>query len=1031
MGRTGRRFARSLLLSAVFGLCLVGASKPAAAVGGDASSTVTRTGVLHEKVADDFFDGTSTTRYSIRTSSGNVTRLLPTTLEAETGEEVTVSGQMYGGELVGAVEPAGGVSQPAVASAGSESLLRPLKVAVLMVKFPGDPEQPWEAHQFMREAVFTAPNSANAFYQDETYGQMSFVGNLDPEGDIFGPYTVERGPEGSCHEEAWQAAGEEAAEADGFVPGAYDRVILLYTSQGCGYFGLASGQHVYLNGSYGAAPTVVAHELGHTFGLDHASSFNCGWVAIAPENDCVIDEYGDPFDVMGSVRLRHSNGRSLELFGVLSPQNVEEVTQDGTYTISSALYPTDEPTLLKIPSNYGETNAASWYYLEIRQQGGYFEHFADGSTTGVSIRVGSDLSTPRRTFLIDTTPKSSNSEFEDAPLSPGQTFDDGDVRLTTLSAGNGTATVDVELGPGVDTAQADTHPPTRPSLNAFQVGSAVELNWTTSTDHIGVSRYALYRAGQLLGYFSSDTRTFLDTTVSPGRQTYVVYAEDAAGNRSEPSPSPVITVVDSQAPSSPPSLSAMENPDDHVQLQWQASSDDFGVSRYLVYRDGALIASTSPTATGFLDSTAFTGQHTYVVYAEDASENRSGPSPAATVTVIDSRAPSTPQDLTATAAAGGVVLQWQPSSDNFGVDRYAVYRDGELSVWVEDTTYTDAAASPGPHTYVVYAEDLARNRSEPSSAALATVVDSEAPTAPRNLTATARPDQVKLSWLWSKDNFGVSRYDVYRDGAHLAYTPVGTTTYSDSTASAGQHTYVVYAEDASANRSEPSAAATATVADHLAPSAPQDLIAVVDATGVELSWQPSSDDVGVSRYVFYRDGALLDYASAGASGFLDAAAPPGPHTYVAYAEDGAGNRSEPSAPATVVVVAPPSGGQPAPPPEQAQPGKPDKPILRVKRGRSGALGLEADARRDPEVVRLELWLNDRLLRSTKGRRLRVTLRPGDLPCASSFQVSAWAYNAIGAKASSKTRVHKAPCRAARDRRRREKTWALARDLILW
>jgi acid phosphatase type 7 len=62
--------------------------------------------------------------------------------------------------------------------------------------------------------------------------------------------------------------------------------------------------------------------------------------------------------------------------------------------------------------------------------------------------------------------------------------------------------------------------------------------------------------------------------------------------------------------------------------------------------------------------------------------------------------------------------------------------------------------------------------------------DSEPPTAPTSLTATASsPTRVDLDWNASSDNVAVTGYEVYRDGALLA-TATGTS-YADTTASPG------------------------------------------------------------------------------------------------------------------------------------------------------------------------------------------------------------------------------------------------------
>lgn len=79
--------------------------------------------------------------------------------------------------------------------------------------------------------------------------------------------------------------------------------------------------------------------------------------------------------------------------------------------------------------------------------------------------------------------------------------------------------------------------------------------------------------------------------------------------------------------------------------------------------------------------------------------------------------PTTPSGLTAERHAGGVRLQWQPASDNIGVQAYRVSRDDiELVSGLRSTAYADERASAGQnYTYSVTAVDAAGNVSAPAT----------------------------------------------------------------------------------------------------------------------------------------------------------------------------------------------------------------------------------------------------------------------------------------------------------------------------
>jgi hypothetical protein len=87
-----------------------------------------------------------------------------------------------------------------------------------------------------------------------------------------------------------------------------------------------------------------------------------------------------------------------------------------------------------------------------------------------------------------------------------------------------------------------------------------------------------------------------------------------------------------------------------------------------------------------------------------------------------------------------------------------------------------------------------------------------APTTPGGVAAEAvSTSQIKLSWQPSRDDLGVNRYTIYRDGAALTSVPGWTTTYSDrSLQPASTHSYAVAAADGNAKTSATSASATVT-----------------------------------------------------------------------------------------------------------------------------------------------------------------------------------------------------------------------------
>ena len=90
--------------------------------------------------------------------------------------------------------------------------------------------------------------------------------------------------------------------------------------------------------------------------------------------------------------------------------------------------------------------------------------------------------------------------------------------------------------------------------------------------------------------------------------------------------------------------------------------------------------------------------------------------------------------------------------------------------------------------------------------------DTEDPTAPQNLVATAvQASSVTMSWDAASDNVAVTGYDVYRDGGLIATVGAATTNHTDGSAIPDTtFQYTVRARDAAANVSVPSNTLTVT-----------------------------------------------------------------------------------------------------------------------------------------------------------------------------------------------------------------------------
>jgi chitodextrinase len=136
--------------------------------------------------------------------------------------------------------------------------------------------------------------------------------------------------------------------------------------------------------------------------------------------------------------------------------------------------------------------------------------------------------------------------------------------------------------------------------------------------------------------------------------------------------------------------------------------------------------------------------------------------------------------------------------------------------------------------------------------------DTQAPSAPTGLSAAdITRTSFTLNWAASADNFGVKEYRVYRNDRLIGTAMNNVYTVSSLTLNTAYKMRVI-ALDHAGNASKSSATITVkTMADTVPPQAPSALQAMrVSWHSFQLSWQPATDDVGVTRYDIYLNGVL-------------------------------------------------------------------------------------------------------------------------------------------------------------------------------
>jgi chitodextrinase len=185
----------------------------------------------------------------------------------------------------------------------------------------------------------------------------------------------------------------------------------------------------------------------------------------------------------------------------------------------------------------------------------------------------------------------------------------------------------------------NTSPSIPTNLSASAISSSrINLNWTASTDNIGVTGYKIFRDGTQVGTSITNSFNNMGLTAST-TYAYTVSAFDAAGNNSGLSNTATATtlifVPDNILPSIPTNLIAAAITSSQINLNWTASTDNIGVTGYKIFRNGSQIGTSTVASfnnTGLTTSTTYF----YTVSAFDTAGNNSELSNTATATTLAS-----------------------------------------------------------------------------------------------------------------------------------------------------------------------------------------------------------------------------------------------------------------------------------------------------------------------------------------------------------------------------------------------------------
>jgi hypothetical protein len=410
------------------------------------------------------------------------------------------------------------------------------KVAVIMFNWQNDTRTTF-TESSARGSFFTNSNSANSYYKENSFGKLELIGKLRSDGDVFGWVTIPYNNTGcSTMYSTWANAAEAQLQSQGVDLSGYNIKTYVFPSASCGWSGLA-----YVGGDpsrswvNGTSIGTITHEVGHNLGSHHASSWSCTEngvrVAVSADANCVLGEYGDPYDVMGNAGgMRHMNnyhkGVSLYSLNWLLPQNTQTIDRntapDGVYTIAPIEQLSSGVQSLRIPRNISGGTVQDYYYLEFRQPFGFDQSISSNVTNGVTVRIAPNYNVTTRSKIVDATP--GTSSFTDAPLAVGKTFVDPykTINVTTLSADPNGAQVRVSFGPLPCTNVAPLVSIT-PSSQTGSSGTTLSYNVTViNNDAISCSGSSYNVTPTLPPGFFQSPASFNTGNIAPGESQIVV-----------------------------------------------------------------------------------------------------------------------------------------------------------------------------------------------------------------------------------------------------------------------------------------------------------------------------------------------------------------------------------------------------------------------------------------------------------------------------------------------------------------------------
>jgi hypothetical protein len=718
----------------------VGVSETLAAPAAPVPATAAAEGTLGIVHADDFASGRSQFTYLVRADNGALTGLelsaLPSTLRGgmrvrASGQPGSVAGWLRPQTITVLSEPAAAASQGTVLAATTNSVL------LIMANFNNTAAPAFS--QAQAQAVMTSNSDSVAnYYSEVSYGQQLLNVTVS---STWVAMNLAATCDYTSISNAANAAYQALAPSDpAHNASNYNFVVYLFPAQSCGWAGLAYvgyPHQSWINGPGNFYTQVIAHEMGHNFGLLHAGSLSCGSAVIG--GSCSAAEYGDPWDTMGNQRAMHFNAMQKQAIGFISSGAVKTHSAgSASYTLSPIEQGGGATYAVKIPTSSSQRT----YWLEFRQPIGFDAPLASYPTNGAEVRVSSPFewsSGSDDTEILDMTPGSGNG-FLDSALVVGQTYSDSTYGLsfTVTSASASAINVSVTMSGGAATTttlSSSANPSSfgaSVTFTASVTGSAPTgtVNFTDGGSSIsGCSSVALSGSG------NTRTATCSTSALAAGSHSVVAsYSGDAANAGST---SATLTQTVNQATSTSGLATSLTPSTAGTSVTFTATVTGSAPTGTVNFKDGAnslsgcsavsLTGSGNVRTAACATSALSVGTHSMTAaYSGDA--NNASSTSGTLSQVVNKAASSTTLASSSNPAALGANVMFTASVTGFGPTGTVNFTDGGSSISgcssvalsgsgnTRTATCSTSALAAGSHSIVAaYGGDGSNNTSQSST----------------------------------------------------------------------------------------------------------------------------------------------------------------------------------------------------------------------------------------------------------------------------------------------------------------------------